>query len=222
MYNMLPNSAEFLPRNVPVWGLECDLRQPTTRMMSMFDFSTELMALLRDPDLMQPSNLVMNADSPLSMYIPPDGRLGETLTGTRYKEMYAGLSDPKNQLLCPLIFFTDGTLFTTKSNREMIPVLFTLAIFNVKARQQRKLWRLLGYIPDPGLHMSSRQKSQAGYGKGKGYAVRNFHRCMDVMLSGLKAFQDGDDPRAKGVHLKLMDHWVTVDLKVPILLIIQD
>ena len=48
-------------------------------------------------------------------------------------------------------------------------------------------------------------------------------RCMDVMLSGLKAFQDGNDPRAKGVHLKLMDHWVTVDLKVPILLIsIQD
>ena len=99
--------------------------------------------------------------------------------------MCAALPPDSNTIVAPPILFVDGTQFTSKGNRELIPVTVTLAIFNIAGRRQRRFWRLLGYIPDPKLGMSSNDLNKAD----SGYACSNFHRCMKVMLRGLLACQ---------------------------------
>ena len=218
MYKMLPNSAAYCPKMVEVHGLETFGGRTHTRRMALFDFATIMTSLLTNTELMTPEFSVMNPNNPLAMCVPLDGKVGEFISGSVYRAMYAGLPPGENILLAPPVLFVDGTQFTSKGNRELIPVTVTLAIFNIAARRQRRFWRLLGYIPDPKLGMSSNDLAKAV----SGYACRNFHRCMKVMLSGIRACQQNEDTRLNGMHLKLFGPWVTVDVKAPLLVIIND
>ena len=227
MEKMLPNAKDYRPKMVEVTGLENHLGEEVTRMMATFDIVPQIMELYTSPDLAQPENFNLNASDPLTMFESPDGALGEPLTGRVYRQMFARIKAKGKTLCGPLIYFLDGTSCTMKGNRELIPVLVTSALFTLKCRRQRKFWRIVGYIPDPSLGMSSAQKEVArrkgpNGDIGKGYGVRNFHRCMEILFRGLKACQDGKDPRTQGVHLKLMGQWVTVDLDLPILFFIND
>lgn len=104
----------------------------------------------------------------------------------------------------------------------MIPVMMTLAVFNLKARRQRKFWRLLGYIPDPNYGSLSSAKDVTNKDTLHGYATRNFHRCLDVMLKGLRECQNGVDIRLNNVPMKLMRKWVTANIATPLLIFIND
>lgn len=221
MYRMLPNSAAHRPSMVDVCGLESHGPESFTRRMATFDYASQISSLLLDPDLMQPQWLNLNPTNPLSMFQPPDGCLGEPMSGSVAIAMYQGMDPAGNKLLVPPILFIDGTQFTSKGNREMIPVTMTLAIFNITARRQRKFWRLLGYIPDPHLGESADDKHKST-NKASGYAVRNFHRCMKVMLQGMASCHHGVDTRLQGVFLKLFEHWHTVDVETPLLTVIND
>jgi hypothetical protein len=219
MYKMLPNSEAYRPTMVEVPGLEWHGEGTRVATMATFDFATQVTSLLMDPELMVPPFLNLNPQDPLSMYEPPDGRLGEPLGASVCRAMYVALG-AGNHLLAPVILFIDGTQFTSKANREMIPVTMTLAIFNIKARRQRKFWRLLGYIPDPHLGLSNNDRKKAN--TDQGYAARNFHRCMEAMLTGMRNCQTEADHRLKGVFLKLFGKWVTADVDTPLLLVIND
>ena len=218
MYSMLPNSSAYCPTMLEVHGLETYGGKTHTRKMACFDFATIMTSFLMNTELMVAEYSNLDPVNPFAMCESIDGKLGEPISGSVYRDMYAALPQDSNTLLAPPIFFIDGTQFTSKGNRELIPVTMTLAIFNIAARRQRRFWRLLGYIPDPKLGMSSNDLNKAN----SGYACRNFHRCMTVMLRGYRACQTKIDPRLQGLHLKLFQRWNTCDVKAPLLSTIVD
>jgi hypothetical protein len=90
---------------------------------------------------------VLDPNNPLAMYKPPDGRLGEALSGSVYQDMYRHLvSNPSKQFLCPLICYTDGTQIDSLSWFGGEPFLFMPAVLSHAARCKVDAWQPLGYV----------------------------------------------------------------------------
>ena len=86
----------------------------------------QLLSILRNPKMMFGNNLVLDPNNPLAMYKPPDGKLGEELSGVVYQDMYHHhVTNPSKQLLCPLICYTDSTQIDSLSQFSLEPFLFT-------------------------------------------------------------------------------------------------
>jgi hypothetical protein len=69
---------------VPLPGI----RPGDTVPVTTFDFVSQLHSLLSDKELNNTENLVINKDNPFTRYIPPDGRLGECLSGSWYNHAW--------------------------------------------------------------------------------------------------------------------------------------
>ena len=171
-------------------------------------------------------NLVINPDDPLSMYWPPDNKLGEAHSGRRYHDLYEQLiTDPKRQLLVPIIMYLDGTPIDSKGHIDVCPVSITTSLFTEKARRDHKFWKVLGYAPDLMRKRSkamNARRSLKSSGFEKGSTTRNFHKVMDVILNGMAKANKGDEPRLLGVPVKLGTKWVKVDIICPLLFVIND
>jgi hypothetical protein len=213
MYNSLHNSKQMLPHVVSI-----DLPDPLPDAKSMdvicYDFVPQLLSILQSKTMMSANNLVLNPDNPLSMYKPQDNRLGEALSGSVYQEMYSRLvSDPSNQLLCPLICYTDGTSIDALSRFSVEPFLFTPAVLTYAARCKAEAWRPFGYVQHP----RSNQAKLASGGK-----ARNYHAQLQAMLQGLQHVQSGVDSRLQNVEIYCFGKCLRVDVLCPILFISAD
>jgi hypothetical protein len=56
------------------------------------------------------------------------------------------------QTTCPvaLVMFGDESHFDSKGTLKVMPLMFTLLLFNQKARSDVHFWRPIGYIPNLG------------------------------------------------------------------------
>jgi hypothetical protein len=188
-----------------------------------FDFGMSLLSLLQDEHLMQPQNLAINLENPTTLYQPPTNRLGDTNTGTRYRELYTEyITDPTRQLLAPIIMYMDGTAIDSKGRLEVCPVSFTCSLFRESARRHSESWRLLGYIPDLNRLRSNAMNAHANNKSRKGRTTRNLHKVLDVVMTGLVAAQNGKDKRLLNVPLKIAGNWISVDIICPLLFVIND
>ena len=118
-----------------------------------------LIHMLRNrPSLLQPNNLVVNAQpgETYNKYVPANGRLGETLTGSWYSEAWdRKVGDDKSKFLCPLILFMDETITETMGRYGIEPLVFTLAILNEKTRRKAFAWQTMGMCPSTRRYKSS-------------------------------------------------------------------
>ena len=74
--------------------------------------------------------------------------IGDINTGMAYIKTYeAMITNPKRQILLPIIFYIDGAATGQFANLPVTPLKFTLGIFNRKARMKPHFWRTLGYVP---------------------------------------------------------------------------
>ena len=100
MKNIRKNSSQRHPFIVAI-PLEDHVR---LQDIICFDFATSLLSLLQDPELMNPNNLVIDIESPLSMFVPCHNLLGEANSGQRYRDLYKDLIyGDRQQLLVPII-----------------------------------------------------------------------------------------------------------------------
>jgi hypothetical protein len=94
-----------------------------------YDFAPQLLSLLHDIKLMTSNSPVLNPDEQLSMYVQADGSLGHAMSGSVYQGMYSRLvTDPSRQLLCPLIYYIDGTQIDICHGFPLKPFSFAFAI----------------------------------------------------------------------------------------------
>jgi hypothetical protein len=92
--------------NVPLPGIRPDDAIPVTT----FDFISQLHSLLSDKELNTPANLVINQDAPFTRYTPPDGRLGECLSGSWYNHAWDHMETNTNcTFMIPIIMYIDKT-----------------------------------------------------------------------------------------------------------------
>jgi hypothetical protein len=75
--------------------------------------------------------------------------LGDINTGSVYQTAYKTyITNPENELLCPIIFFIDKTHTDVNGRLCLEPIRFTLGIFKRNVRNHPNAWRTLGYIVD--------------------------------------------------------------------------
>lgn len=119
-------------------------------VITKFDFKNNLYSLLTDPELMRPENLIFG-DKPLEppVFEPGDD---EPLCDINSCEWFHAtymkmVTDPRMQMLCPIIIFEDETYQDTKGALKFHLITFTLGIFNRETRARPEAWRHLGFIP---------------------------------------------------------------------------
>ena len=183
MYAALHNAEQMLPHLQSI-----DLPDPLPNVKTLnvicYDFVPQLLSILQNKKMMSTNNLVLDPNNPLAMYKPPDGRLGEALSGSVYQDMYRRLvSNPSKQLLCPLICYTDGgTQIDSLSWFGVEPFLFTPAVLSHAARCKADAWRPLGYVQQLKSNLRSDKRKLSTSAKARNYhaqlqAVSYFTNC---------------------------------------------
>ena len=121
--------------------------------VSVFDFKYQLLSLLRDKELMSPSNLVLDGSQPGT---PPEFNqeyISEINHCEWYKNAYeyyeCKFGRDKNRVICGIILTVDKTNTDAKGKLCLEPVKFSLSIFNTETRRKNEsAWKRLGYIND--------------------------------------------------------------------------
>jgi hypothetical protein len=189
MYHSIHNATSMMPTTRQI-----NLPEPLPSMKTMgvicYDFVAQLLSLLQDKSLMTEKNLLLDPKDPLAMFKPEDGKLGEALSGSMYRETYKALvTDPTRQLLVPLATYIDGTTIDTLSRFTVEPYTFVPLIFNYKRRCRADIWRPFGYVEQLNSKVTSTERKLTGAHK-----VRNYHAQLSGMLEGLRNVQTGQDP----------------------------
>jgi Plavaka transposase len=105
--------------------------------VTRFDFTTQLKSLLDDPVLNRDENLVINTVDRFQKYSPPDGRLGECISGSWYKHAWEEMEkDGICDFMIPIILYIDKTQISISGKLSIFPVQMSLGIFTEKASLQ--------------------------------------------------------------------------------------
>lgn len=178
--------------------------------VAVFDFKEQLFCLLRNTELMKPSNLVFDGDKP---GVPPNFQrryVSELNHGSWYENAYKYYenkfgADP-NRIICGIILSIDKTFTDQKGKLCLEPVKFSLTLFNTETRRKNEsAWRRLGYINDMDteevhkmVNMSSEDfvfNFDIGKEKPTPYSKRDkkstvYHRILSEILKDLKTVQN--------------------------------
>ena len=120
--------------------------------VTVFDFKQQLLSILRDKELMNPMNLVI--DEMLQMR---DGITSQHISDLHHGEWYRCATEHYNtlhgndhdRLVCGIILTIDKTHTDWKGKLCLEPVQFSLSIFDKEVRKRNSnCWRCLGYIND--------------------------------------------------------------------------
>ena len=74
-----------------------------------FDFLSCLKAIFEDPFINRDENLLVNPDNHFTPYVPPDGLLGEAITGSWYRHACdTMIKDPNKDFVLPIGTASEG------------------------------------------------------------------------------------------------------------------
>jgi hypothetical protein len=105
-----------------------------TIKVTRFDFMTQVQSLLDDSVLNRDENLVINSIDRFQKYFPPDGRLGECLSGSWYNHAWDEMEkDGICDFMIPIILYIDKTQVSVSGKLTIYPVQMSLGIFTEKA-----------------------------------------------------------------------------------------
>ncbi len=126
---------------------EIALGSGSTISVTKFPFTSSLVSMLMNQDLMRDENLLLNPNDPFSLP-PEDCLLGDVNTGRWYRDTWSKLCTvPKRDVLLNLIGFSDETVTDKFGKQSLHPFSITLGIFNRATRNLAKAWTNLGYMP---------------------------------------------------------------------------
>jgi hypothetical protein len=179
MEHMHPSIVEI---SLPGLGAE-DTIEVTT-----FDFISQFHSLLSDQELNVPANLVVNQHDPFTRYIPPDGRLGECLSGSWYNNAWEHIMEATIDcnFMIPIILNIDKTKLSLTGKLTLFPVTMSLGIFTEFTRRQAQAWRTLGFIANEEYFFSA---AECGQNNADVKCIR-FHRQLEVILKSFNAAQE--------------------------------
>ena len=172
LFALLKNAKQLLPSVSSVTFQDGTLSDVIT-----FDFVPQLLNLLQNPALMTAEKLSIDPLNPLMPFFDEEGRLGDALSGSVYRNAYADLiTNPNRQLFVPIIQWIDRTTVTGNDRYSLKPYMFTPAIFKEKFRRTIQAWGYHGFLP--------RSKASLAQNKGKnqGDNVRNYHQQLFNVL----------------------------------------
>ena len=193
------------------------VRPLDTIPVATFDFISQFHSLLSDKTLNSPSNLVVNSLDPFSRYVPPDGRLGECLSGSWYENAWRHMEQHTNcTFMIPIILYIDKTQMSLSGKLSLFPVQMSLSIFTEEARRKSRAWRPLGYIANEDYYFSAAERDA------NTPDVKNarFHTQLHAILRSYCKAQEPD--ALQNIPIQLGSYCKRVTLYVPLQFIIGD
>ena len=199
----------------------------------MYDVATfcpisSIISLLNDPSINTIKNTLYNEKQYLNPVLTQSESYGDIHTSQWFRNAHQKMISPLDYnkvLLCPLLFFIDGTAIGAYSNKSLEPVSFTLCIFNRETRNLHHSWRVLGYVPNTEKCFNIKYSS----GKEGSHLKRvHYHQLLSVIFGPLKKLQDIGGLKWKlpfkttGCDGKEMVEYREVQLLFPIMTIVGD
>ena len=185
---------------------------PTTHTkVTAFDIREVLADMLSNNNIM--SNLLFFDDNnPMSVH-PGSSTVGEIVTSDVFLNAAKRLCVKENDVLFPLIMYSDEVNLDTYSKLKLDPLSFTFGRLPVHIRNQPFAWRYLGFLST----LKSYEYSKDVDAK---FKMEIYHRCLSAMLSSLTDIQkEGGIP----FNLKLKNgSFCKVNLKLYVQFVIGD
>ena len=185
--------------------------------VSVFDIEAMILSLLKDDELMKEENLVPGYDLHSGKPTSPSDHYGEVHTGDAWepaRSYYCG--DYSQNMPLALILFVDKSHFDLHGSLATAPMIFTLNIFNERARNDVRFWRPISYIPNLDFDKisTSEEDNLTDHEKSRA-SLQDEHNCIAASLKSLVRIvrQGGIATMVKGksVILKVWIHYVIGD-----------
>jgi Plavaka transposase len=123
------------------------LRATDTISVTTFDFTSQFHSLPSDKELNIPGNLGINQQDPFTRYMPPDGRLGECLSGSWDNNAWDHMEANTDwNFMIPIVLYIDKTKLSLTGKLTLFPVTMSLSMFTEVTRHQSRAWRTVGLI----------------------------------------------------------------------------
>ena len=155
---------------------------------AVFDLEAQILSLLLDDSLMQPENYADQYDIFTGKDTGPNLHYGEIHTGDDWepaRKHFCGDDHPNNMPIA-LIVFGDESHFDSKGTLKTMPLMFTLSLFNQRARNDVCLWRPMAYIPNLGYGAPTKEDSKILHTKTPATnRLQNEHNCLAAALTPL-------------------------------------
>ena len=155
---------------------------------AVFDLEAQILSLLLDDSLMQPENFADQYDIFTGKATGPNLHYGEIHTGDSWepaRKHFCG-DDYPNNMPVGLIVFGDESHFDSKGTLKTMPLMFTLSLFNQRARNDVPFWRPMAYIPNLGYGAATKEDSRLLHTKTPAtYRLQNEHNCLAAALTPL-------------------------------------
>jgi len=212
MKKMVVHNDAFYPNPVSV-----NLNNETKIDVICYDFALQLLSILQNKKLMKQENLLLDMNDPTKMYQAPNNILGESLSGSRYRDIYqkehANNIGNLPLLVVPLCLWGDATHNDTAGRFKLEPWTFSPLIFTEKARRNKDFWGMLGYVKF--LKESTAQKQTYQ----KGDTTRMYHKQLSAILGSLQSC----DEKLKNVAIPFDNNEVQYfDITCPVMFVMSD
>jgi len=153
-------------------------------------FLSQAMDLIHDHEIWGNENNfkgTVDMDDPFDCYRYGrcDNKVDEVVDGVWYKktvEECEKIAKGERFVVMGLIFYCDKTGTDVNQRNSLEPFSFTFCLFNRECRYNTAAWRTLGYVPDfDKMSSATHSISRGGY-IGKGRTIRNFHKCLEILM----------------------------------------
>jgi len=173
--------------------------------VSTFDFKSQLLSMLRDEELMNPSNLAIDE----SLVIGKKSSLEKNDVISEINDTYwyewsndyynRKFGEDSKRVICGIILTIDKTHTDAKGKLCLEPVQFSLSILSTETRKtNRSAWKCLGFVNDFSAYMFGKYHSEIDRKNlSKKFVFTeanlkstNYHRILSCILKSLKDVQN--------------------------------
>jgi hypothetical protein len=144
---------------------------------AVFNLEAQILSLLLDDSLMHPDNIADHYDIFTGKATGPNLHHGEIHTGDAWEpacKHFCG-DDYPNNMPIELIVFGDESHFDSKGTLKTMPLMFTLSLFNQKARNDVHFWRPMAYTPNLGYGAPTKEDTKL--------CTQRLQQCIDYKMS---------------------------------------
>jgi hypothetical protein len=131
-------------------------------IMAVFNLEAQILSLLMDESIRQQVNIANEYNIFTGKTTGPNLHYGEIHTGDAWepaREHFCGDDYPNNMPIA-LVVFGDDLHFDSKGTLKVMPLMFTLFLFNQRARNDVCFWRPIGNIPNLGYEAESKEDTK--------------------------------------------------------------
>ncbi len=151
----------------------------TTISVPTFNYSSMVMSMLHDENLMQRKNIIPDFNVIKGTSTTESTKYSDMHTGSLYGKAMSRYIEGPNDMPLPLYVFIDETHTDLHGALKMAPVMITFAFFSQEARNSPEFWQPLGFIPnlDFGKSKSSTDLSI--------HKLNDLHKCLRVIFDSM-------------------------------------